>query len=255
MMGAVSTPVPPERMLAFHPIVLGDQVIVCDGSQVVAFNLNDRPADPDETGAQPIKHAWRYPAENGTHSPQATRNSPGIPRYTLTAIGHKIYARMGTMALPFPGMGGMGGRTRFHLDYCPRLEQGRDKDLGAGVVEAGTSQPSGGSQQLPPMNSVSFEGTPVGDARNVYVAVTDRREHTATYIACFDAKTGDIRWIRYVGSGSTGQQQSTRHGHGHGHGYGWSIREAKNQATITIGCFRLMGRLFITKPTWVPWWH
>ncbi len=33
----MSTPAPPERLLAFHPIVLGDQVIVCDGSQVVAY--------------------------------------------------------------------------------------------------------------------------------------------------------------------------------------------------------------------------
>ena len=37
----------PERLLAFHPIVLGDQVIVCDGSRVLAFNLNDRPADAE----------------------------------------------------------------------------------------------------------------------------------------------------------------------------------------------------------------
>ena len=47
--------------------------------------------------------------------------------------------------------------------------------------------------------TVSFEGTPVADARNVYVAVTDRREQTATYIACFDADTGASRWIRYLG--------------------------------------------------------
>ena len=206
MMGAMSTPVPFERMLAFHPIVLGDQVIVCDGSQVVAFNLNDRPADPDETGTQPIKHAWRYPAENGTRSPQATRNWPGIPRYTLTAIGHKIYARMGTMALPFSGNGRDGCRSRFHLDHCPRLEQGRDKDLGAGIRRSWNFPTVVADRNnFRAMNSVSFEGTPVGDARNVYVAVTDRREQTATYVACFDANTGDIRWIRYLGAqASTG---------------------------------------------------
>jgi len=32
--------------------------------------------------------------------------------------------------------------------------------------------------------------------------VTDRREQTATYIACFDADTGASRWIRYLGTAS-----------------------------------------------------
>ena len=50
--------------------------------------------------------------------------------------------------------------------------------------------------------TVSFEGTPVADTRNVYVAVTDRREQTATYVACFDAETGASRWIRYLGAAS-----------------------------------------------------
>ena len=50
--------------------------------------------------------------------------------------------------------------------------------------------------------TVSFEGTPVANTRNVYVAVTDRREQTATYVACFDADTGASRWIRYLGAAS-----------------------------------------------------
>ena len=37
----------PERLLAYHPIVLGDQVIVGDGTRVFAFNLNDRPGDSE----------------------------------------------------------------------------------------------------------------------------------------------------------------------------------------------------------------
>ena len=32
--------------------------------------------------------------------------------------------------------------------------------------------------------------------------MTDRREQTATYIACFDADTGSSRWVRYLGSAS-----------------------------------------------------
>ncbi len=43
-----------------------------------------------------------------------------------------------------------------------------------------------------------FEGSPVADARNVYVALTDRIEMTATYVACLDAETGATRWVRYI---------------------------------------------------------
>ena len=39
-------------------------------------------------------------------------------------------------------------------------------------------------------------------AHSVYVAVTDRREQTATYVACFDADTGQSRWVRYLGTAS-----------------------------------------------------
>ncbi len=37
---------------------------------------------------------------------------------------------------------------------------------------------------------IGFEGTPVADASGVYVAMTDRRELTATYVVCLDAETG-----------------------------------------------------------------
>ena len=51
-----------------------------------------------------------------------------------------------------------------------------------------------------PRSTINFEGTPVADARNVYVAVTDRGQQTTIYVACFDAETGNRRWIRYLGT-------------------------------------------------------
>ena len=35
------------------------------------------------------------------------------------------------------------------------------------------------------------------------MAVTDRLQQTATYIACFDAETGARRWVRYLGAASS----------------------------------------------------
>jgi len=191
----------PEKLLAFHPIVLGDQVIVCDGTQVLAYNLNDRPSDAEGSSPRLVEPAWKHPPENGGQGPQARHPYAGTPRYTLTAVGHRIYARMGAMSTSFvPGMGGMSGRGTTSIVALDWNTQGKllweQKSTSLNLPNRPADRNNGN-------RTVSFEGTPVADARNVYVAVTDRREQTATFIACFDADTGVSRWVRYLGTASS----------------------------------------------------
>ena len=54
--------VPGIRKAAILMIVLGDQVLVCDGSRVLAYNLNDRPDGPDGSEGRPVSPAWAAPA-------------------------------------------------------------------------------------------------------------------------------------------------------------------------------------------------
>ncbi len=193
---AMNSSLPQDRLLGYHPIVLGDQVIVCDGSRVLAFNLNDRPAGREGSPALSLEPAWKHDPENTV--PQANRGNSGIPRYSLTAVGHRIYARMGA---PTPsgymGMnrsGTLGSSYIIALDWSAQgkfLWQQKSSDL---VLP---NRPADRNR------SINFEGTPVADNQNVYVAVTDRREQTATYVACFDAETGNRRWIRYLGAASS----------------------------------------------------
>jgi outer membrane protein assembly factor BamB/tetratricopeptide (TPR) repeat protein len=188
-----------ERFLAYHPIVLGDQVVVCDSTRVLAYNLNDRPTDTEGT-VRPIEPAWKHDPDNGAQVPQARSLQIGIPRYTLTAVGHRIYARMGAMTTAFlSGMGGMGGRGASSIIALDWNTQGKLlwEQKSTSLVLPNRPPDRNGINR-----TVSFEGTPVADARNVYVAITDRREQTATYIACFDADTGGGRWIRYLGTAS-----------------------------------------------------
>ena len=126
-------PAPPERLLAFHPIVLGDQVIVCDGTRVLAYNLNDRPADAEGTCAAAGRaRPGNIPPRMAARFRRRGSCTSGIPRYTLTAVGHRIYARMGAMSpAVFPGCG-MGGRG-IELDRGPRLEHAGQVALGAEV--------------------------------------------------------------------------------------------------------------------------
>jgi outer membrane protein assembly factor BamB/tetratricopeptide (TPR) repeat protein len=197
--GGSAANAPPERLLAFHPIVLGDQVLVCDGTQVLAYNLSDRASDADGNAPRLIEPAWKHPADDGGQVPQARHPTLGIPRYTLTAVGHRIYARMG-MSAPFvPGLGGMASRGTTSIIALDWNTQGK---LVWEQKSTSLSLPNRPPERNNGNRTVSFEGTPVADARNVYVAVTDRREQTETYVACFDAETGASRWVRYLGTSS-----------------------------------------------------
>ncbi len=196
-MGGSPVTVAEERLLAYHPIVLGDQVIVCDGVRVQAFNLNDRPAEGENSAPRLINPVWKYPADDDPQVPHVRPMHLGIPRYTLTAAGNHIYARMTLHGLQ--PSAGFGGRTAANsivaLDWSTQgkfLWEQRSSTL---VLPNRAADRMGN-------RLVSFEGTPVADERNVYVAVTDRKDHTELYVACFDADSGAVRWIRYVGAGT-----------------------------------------------------
>lgn len=200
------TTFPPDRLLGYHPIVLGDQVLVASGSKVTAYNLGDRPETSTDGEATTVEPAWTYNAEGPESLPQSRMPIWTVPRYTLTAVGRRVYARMGPTAPGFPNM--------------PRLamrEGGGGADVGNSILALDLDRPGdkklwvrrSGELALPGRpgeeggRTVSFEGSPVADSRNVYVAVTDRREQTATYVACYDAADGAPRWIRYLGAASS----------------------------------------------------
>jgi cellulose synthase operon protein C len=187
----------PEAMLAFHPIVLGDQVLVCDGSKVLAFNLGDRPSGSEGGEARPVSPAWRHDPD-GAAVVQVARHHSSIPRFTLTAVGHRIYARMGMSSTLYMG----GRRSGFVADPGTSSIVALDWDTQGKLLWEVRST----TLELPHrqaggrMQTVNFEGTPVADARNVYVAVTDHNQQTMVYVACLDAETGSKRWIRYLGT-------------------------------------------------------
>ncbi len=191
--------VPAERLLAYHPIVVGDQVLVADDRFITAFNLNSRPGEPSGSSAVHVDHAWKTPDLLGPAA--AGRASGGLARFTLTAQGNRVFARVGPppatmMTMNRMGMGmGMGGSSPSFVVALDRSSPDGGKILWrreASEIALPKRNAAGGSR-----NAV-FEGSPVADARNVYVAMTDRIEMTATYVACLDAANGATRWVRYV---------------------------------------------------------
>ena len=95
-----------ERLLAYHPIVLGDQVIVSDGTRVLAFNLNDRPADSEGSVPRPVEPAWKHDPEDGAQVPHVRPPPLAIPRHTLTA--RAIGSLPGWGGSPSPSWRGWG---------------------------------------------------------------------------------------------------------------------------------------------------
>ncbi len=185
--------VSPDRLLAYHPIVIGDQVLVCDENRILAYNLNDRPSGPTTV----VEPAWKREEGSKGMAP-AMRTIPRVPRYTLTAVGDRIYARMGASTLPV--LGGMGPRNREEKSFLIAVDRSTEGKLIWNKPAPDVELPKrhAEAQNRP----AGFEGTPVADAHNVYVAMTDRGEQTATYVACLDADTGNKRWVRYLGAAS-----------------------------------------------------
>ena len=198
------------QKLGYFPIVLGDQVIVCDESRITAYNLSDRPDGPAGAGVGTVKLAWRHSEDEGS-GPQATRITQGLPRFTLTAQGDRIYARMGVNSVAY--MGRMGGSSSSYLVALDRSTDGKLLWKKPSVDVLTALKPAEGAAR-----SIGFEGTPVADARNVYVALTERREQTATYVACLDAETGATRWVRYLGAAASDNENPFGFGMGMGMG-------------------------------------
>jgi outer membrane protein assembly factor BamB len=194
---ATTMNVPADRLLAYHPIVIGEQVVICDEKSVTAYNLNQRPTEGG-IAAPTATIAWRHEHQGGGFVSEAVRPHHGLARYTLTAFGDRIYARMGPPpAAPMNmGMGRMGPSNGGSSSTIVALDRAAEGKLlwkrSASEIVLPKRKPDGANR------SAAFEGTPVADARNVYVALTDRAEMTATYVACLDAETGVTRWVRFI---------------------------------------------------------
>ncbi len=176
-----------------YPIVLGDLAVVCDDDGITAYHMNVRPSagNAEEMANQVL--AW----ESRLHTPRASRppRVPGAsPRYSLSASGDRIFARLGSTS-------GRGGGTLVAVRNNREVEgkllwsrQAHEIELPRRLNE-------------PNRLEASYEGTPVADADRVYIALTEAATETWVYVACLDAETGRTIWVRYLGNASSAFDQ------------------------------------------------
>ncbi len=193
-----------ERYLAYHPIILGNQVLVNDENGVHAYNLDDRPdrddPPPGSTGLfdpsddVAIEVAWKHEPARKSFAREPSRNSSRLPRYTLTAHGDRVFARLGPTA--YQNVGRFGGITPSSPSKIVALDRRQEGKLLWTVEAKAIRLPGRGADGAD--HASGFEGTPVADDQRVYVAVTELGPQTSTYVVSLDARTGDQIWCRLI---------------------------------------------------------
>ncbi len=177
-----------EASLRFHPLVVGDLVLFNTQYKIFAFNLRTgRPAWPasaDDKEHEPgeiytLLDAEMPPDPRGSGS----REDAGVPRFTMTTTGRRLFARLGD---PFTsGTANAGFAAGSSSLVCLDLAaEGR-------LVWRIPQNPAENGRW-------AFEGSPISDGANVYVAMRYGDVRPQEHVACFDAQTGALRWRRFV---------------------------------------------------------
>ena len=176
-----------------YPIVVGDLVVVAQEDRVAAFHLNKRLEPGQKTDPGRELMAWQqiHPTVS------AMSKNPGGPnrsaRTTVTASGDRIIARLG------PSGRGTGGGVLYAMRSNREIEGKLLWRKPASEIPLPVKRGAAGERAV-----AMFEGTPVADDSRVYVALTEAATETWVYVACLDAETGRVLWVRYLGNASSG---------------------------------------------------
>jgi outer membrane protein assembly factor BamB len=194
---AVAAKDPP---LSFLPVIVRDKLLVCSDSAVFAFHLRDG------TSASPISdRGMILPINakpgNGTEEVPTAMPSEsflGTPRFTLTASGSKVFVRIGTPL------------TAAAETVLPVKQETK-------LVCLDVSEPARVRSvwDLVASDDWAFEGPPVTDGAQVYVAQRRRGAIARTRVLCYDAETVKghepiLRWQRFICAANTAAA-GTRH--------------------------------------------
>ncbi len=177
-------------LLSFHPIVVGNLVLFNSLDKIYAFDLpTGKPAWPVPPGTKDREPGEIFSGAADLEKSAAHNDSGnlfhtlGVPRFTMTVAGHRLYARLGS---PITGRG-VNSNVATGYSYLVCL------DLAAeGRLVWRIPQTFGEDDRW------TYEGSPVCDGDNVYVAMRYNDVRPQEHVACYDAQTGTLRWRRLV---------------------------------------------------------
>jgi outer membrane protein assembly factor BamB len=165
-------------LLSYHPIVVKETVVLQTGfgeRDFIARRLHDGKMVFGDN-----------PNSNSTDEVSEHSQVTGVPRFTTTAIGNRLYARVGSATT-----GNRLDDERADED-APRIVAVDLAAQGKLVFDLELDKSLWGPNW-------SFSGVPVGDGRFLYVALRKRGSVRAeSHVACFDARDGRVLWRRML---------------------------------------------------------
>ena len=170
-----------QQPLSYHPVVAGDLVLVNNQVEILAVDL--------KTG----KPAWGHGSaaiyqdqfDEAVHALYNPSDSLGVPRFTMTVHGGKLFARMGTAVSSRPRETAMAGGRGYLV--CLDLES-------EGRLLWKIS---------PDEEGLAFEGSPLTDGSYVYVAMRRSDIQPQALVACYAADTGELVWRQFICAAET----------------------------------------------------
>jgi hypothetical protein len=170
-----------QSPLSYHPVVVGDLVLVNNQVEIAAFDLSTGEPAWGGLDARIFRDPFDGEAANA-FSPEANL---GVPRFTMTAFEGRLYARMGSA-----------------VTARPRQEE---TARGAGYLVCIDLEAEGRLvwKIAPPEDHLAFEGSPVTNGADVFVAMRRSDVQPQAFVACYDASSGRLRWQQSVCAAET----------------------------------------------------
>ncbi|MCC6124713.1 MAG: PQQ-like beta-propeller repeat protein [Pirellulales bacterium] len=167
----------PHAPLSYYPIFSGELALVNTSREIFAIRTaTGKPAFGQSAAI------YRDPLDRTAG--EAALPALGVPRYTMTYRGGKVYAWMGS-----------------HLTNQPLVDASSMKP---GYLVCLDLRAEGRLLwKISPEEGWMFDGAPLADDRGVYAAMRRNDIRPQAYVACFDPLTGRQRWRRFVAGAET----------------------------------------------------
>lgn len=180
---AVAAAAPADRVaedaatpLSFHPVVVGNLVLINDATRIWAIDAASGKAAWGE-GSGVVYRDIERPASIELDVPP---DSLGVPRHTLTVHGDRVYARMGS-------------------PVTATVQQSSALSEASSLVCLDLTAEGRLVWKIEPEDaSWAFEGSPICDGGHVYVAMRRTDIRPQAHVFCFNAETGRQVWRRFV---------------------------------------------------------
>jgi outer membrane protein assembly factor BamB len=163
-----------QSLCHYYPIVVGNELLVNSAERVYIVDL----------ARGKLEEMYPRSAEiaGGTRSASPRL---GVPRFTMTAQGQRLVARMGSPVTTYAGH----DMSREEPGYLLAWDLGTKKLILDKLVPDGPEW--------------AFDGTPLMDRTGLYVAMRKTDARAEAHVACFDLRTQGLRWRNRIALADT----------------------------------------------------